>query len=139
MLWLVLLIAGLWVIQGLLGFWQFRHFNQRFRLLRNEGRVVVGKSKVRIMAGVVVMFCLDQDCNIIKGEKMAGISIFARLRPFNYLNNINLLEITKKQYNGLDRPTYKAVRNAVENYQAFINKTKADIEVIGRENERISV
>jgi len=139
MLWFVLLAAGLWILQGLFGFWQLRHFNQRFKLLRNEGRVVVGKSKGRIMAGAVLMFCLDQDCKIIKGEKMEGISIFARLKPFNSLNNLNLLEIEEKQYSGLDRPTCKAVMNAIENYKAFINKAKADMEVIVIENERMTV
>lgn len=139
MLWFVLVAAGMWILQGLLGFWQLRHFNQRFNLLRKEGRVVVGKSKGRIMAGAVLMFCLDQDCNIIKGEKMEGISIFSRMKPFNSLNNLNLLEIEEDKLSGLGRPTSKAIMNAIENYRAFINKTKNDMEVIGVENERITV
>ncbi|AIF53043.1 transcriptional regulator GutM [Pelosinus sp. UFO1] len=139
MLWFVLVAAGMWILQGLLGFWQLRHFNQRFNLLRKEGRVVVGKSKGRIMAGAVLMFCLDKDCNIIKGEKMEGISIFSRMKPFNSLNNLNLLELEEDKLSGLGRPTSKAIMNAIENYRAFINKTKNDMEVIGVENERITV
>lgn len=135
MLWFVLLAAGLWILQGLLGFWQLKHFNQRFNQLRKEGRVVVGKSKGRIMAGAVVMLCLDKDCNIIKGEKMEGISIFARMKPFHSCNNLNLLEIEEGNLSGLGRPVIKAVMNAIENYRAFINKAKNDMEVIRLEKE----
>lgn len=141
MLWFVLLAAGMWIFQGLLGFWQLRHFNQRFNQLRKEGRVVVGKSKGRIMAGVVLMFCLDKDCNIIKGEKMEGISVFAKMKSFNSCNNLNLLEIEEDKLSGLGRATSKAVMNAVENYRAFINKEKNDMEVIEIEkgHERMTV
>jgi glucitol operon activator protein len=139
MLWFILLAAGMWILQGLLGFWQLRHFNQHFNLLRKEGRVVVGKTKGRIMAGAVVMFCLDKDCNIIKGEKMEGISVLARMRPFPSCNSLNLLEIEEDNLSGLGRPTTKAVMNALENYRAFINKAKNDMEVIELKNERVTV
>ncbi len=139
MLWFVLLAAGMWILQGVLGFWQLRHFNQRFKLLRKEGRVVIGKSKGRVTAGVVLMFCLDQDCNIIRGEKMEGFSIFARLKPFNCFNHLNLLALEEGKCYGLDKSASKAVMNAIENYKAFINIAKSGMEVAGTENTRITV
>jgi len=139
MLWFVLLAAGMWILQGLLGLWQLRHFNQRFKLLRKEGRVVIGKSKGRVTAGVVLMFCLDQNCNIIRGEKMEGFSIFARLKPFNSFNHFNLLELEESKCNRLGKSASKAVMNAIENYKAFINIAKSDMEVVGTENTRITV
>jgi len=139
MWWLALLAAGMWTIQGLLGFWQLRHFNKRFKLLRKEGRVVVGKSKGRVMAGVVVMFCLDQDCKIIKGEKMEGVSVFARLKPFHAFNNVNLLNIEPSVVNGCNKSTSKAVINAVENYKAFIKIAESDREVRAVETEGVTV
>lgn len=139
MLWFVLLAVGVWIIQGLFGFWQLKHFNQRFTLLRKEGRVVVGKSKGRVTAGVVLMFCLDQDCNIIRGEKMEGISIFARLKPFDFFNQLNLLQLDESRCNGLGKSVSKAVMNAIENYRAFINTAKSDKEVVGARSTRITV
>jgi DNA-binding transcriptional regulator of glucitol operon len=138
MLWFVLLAAGMWILQGLLGLWQLRHFNHRFKLLRKEGRVVIGKSKGRVTAGVVLMLCLDQDCNIIRGEKMEGFSIFARLKPFNSFNHLNLLELEEGKCNRLGKSASKAVMNAIENYKAFINIAKSDMEVVGTENTRIT-
>jgi glucitol operon activator protein len=139
MFWFVLLAVGVWIIQSVLGFRQLRHFNQRFKLLQKEGRVVVGKSKGRVTAGVVLMFCLDQDCNIIRGEKMEGFSIFAKLKPFNSFNHLNLLELEECDCNGLGKSTNKAVMNAIENYRAFINTAKSDREVVKRSNARVTV
>jgi glucitol operon activator protein len=139
MFWFVLLAVGVWIIQSVLGFRQLRHFNQRFKLLQKEGRVVVGKSKGRVTAGVVLMFCLDQDCNIIKGEKMEGYSIFAKLKPFNSFNRLNLLELEECDCNGLGKSANKAVMNAIENYKAFINTAKSDREVVKRSNARVTV
>ena len=135
----ILLAAALWIIQGLLGFWQLRHFNQRFKLLRKEGRVVVGKSKGRIMTGVVIMFCIDQDCNIIKGEKMEGISNFARLHPFNFFNHLNLLELDQQALSSVGRGSRKAIMNALDNYRAFVNIAKPDREVNGADHKGITV
>jgi glucitol operon activator protein len=139
MLWFVVLAVGVWILQSFLGFWQLRHFNQQFKLLQKEGRVVVGKSKGKVTAGVVLMFCLDQDCNIIRGEKMEGFSIFARLKPFNSFNHLNLLKLEESKCNGLGKSTSKAVMNAIENYRAFINIAKPEREVVGTANTRITV
>ncbi|VBB09501.1 glucitol operon activator [Lucifera butyrica] len=134
-MWFVFVAAGVWILQTLLGLWQVKHFNQRFRLLRQDGRVVAGKSKGRFMAGVVVLFCIDPNCNIIKGEKMAGISIFARLKPFTIFNNLNLMEITGGDWAEMDKQTAKAVINAVENYKAFIQTTgEMEVEILKTEN-----
>ncbi|GMA98831.1 transcriptional regulator GutM [Pelosinus sp. IPA-1] len=111
--------AGVWLLQGVLGVWQTRHFNQGFKQLRKEGRVVVGKSKGRMSAGVVVMFCLATDGKIIRGEKMAGVTSFARLKPFSVFNHWDLLELTPSACGGLDNATRKAVLQAVKNYQEF--------------------
>jgi len=141
MLWFVLLAVGMWMLQGLFGFWQLRHFNQQFNRLRKEGRVVVGKSKGRFLAGVVLMFCLDKDCKIIKGEKMEGISIFARMKPFHSCNNLNLLEMEEEKISALGRATSKAVMNAIENYRAFMAQEKNNMEVkeIKIENDGVTV
>lgn len=139
MLWFGILAAGLWILQGVFGFWQLRHFKHRFEQLRKEGRVIAGKSRGRVTAGVVLLFCLDKDCNIIKGERMEGISVFARMKPFYSCNNFNLLKLEEEDLAGLEKSTRKAVMNAVENYQAFINTVKNGMEVAGEEAKRIIV
>lgn len=139
MLWFVLLAVGVWILQSIFGFWQLRHFNQQFKLLQKEGRVVVGKSKGRVTAGVILLFCLDHDCNIIKGKKMEGFSIFARLRPFDSFNHLNLLELEERKCNELGKSARRAVMNAIENYRAFMNTAKPDKEVVREADTRVTV
>ena len=139
MLGYILAAAGVWLLQGAFGLWQVRHFNQGFKRLRQEGRVVVGKSKGRIRAGAVVMFCLDQDDHIIRGEKMAGISVFARLQPFSVLNDLNLLKLEQNTCQGLDKQTTRAVLNAVENYQAFMKANNDGLAGKGGKTAEVTV
>lgn len=135
MLWLMIIAALMWILQCILGIWQFNKFNRRFKELRAEGRVAIGRSKGRFVAGAVVLLCIDKECNIIKGEKMQGTTIFAGIKPFNTFNHMNLPAINEACCQGLDKQTTKAVLNAVHNYKEFIEKEKmAEIEQIDAEH-----
>ena len=124
MLWLIIIAALMWLLQCVLGLWQFNKFNRRFKELRSEGRVAIGRSKGRFVAGAVVLLCIDKECNIIKGEKMQGTTIFAGIKPFDAFNHMNLLNIDEACCQGLDKQATKAVLNAVHNYKKFIEKER---------------
>lgn len=119
MLWLVVIAVVMWIMQCVLGLWQFKRFNRHFKALRAEGRVAIGKAKGRIVAGSVVLLCIDQESRIIKGAKMQGLTIFAGVKPFMDLNGRYLPEIREENCAKLDKQTKKAVLNAVENYKIF--------------------
>lgn len=127
MLWLIIIAVLMWLLQCILGIWQFNKFNRRFKELRAEGRVAIGRAKGRFVAGAVVLLCIDKECNIIKGEKMQGTTIFAGIKKFNRFNSMNLLEINEMCCQGLDKQTTKAVLNAVSNYKEFVEKQKIAI------------
>lgn len=122
MLWLIMIAALMWILQCILGLWQFNKFNRRFKELRMEGRVAIGRAKGRFVAGAVVLLCIDKECNIIKGEKMQGTTIFAGIKPFHTFDRMNLLAINEACCQELDKQTAKAVLNAVHNYKAFVEK-----------------
>ncbi|WP_110954571.1 transcriptional regulator GutM [Anaerosinus massiliensis] len=122
MLWLIMIAASMWILQCILGLWQFNKFNRRFKELRTEGRVAIGRAKGRFVAGAVVLLCIDKECNIIKGEKMQGTTIFAGIKPFHTLDRMNLLTINEACCQSLDKQTAKAVLNAVQNYKEFVEK-----------------
>lgn len=126
---MLLLAAGIWGLQGLLGFFQMRNFNGRFKALRRQGRVVVGRSKGRVIAGVVVLFCIDSNGIIIKGEYMSGISTFARLQPFPAFdgNHLGKMDETICEYLKLNRQTTKAVLNAADNYRTFMQANVMEV------------
>ncbi|MEE0480824.1 MAG: transcriptional regulator GutM [Mitsuokella jalaludinii] len=110
-----------WVMQTLLALWQFRRFNRRVKALRRFGRVAIGKSKGRFLAGAIVLLCIDEDCRIIKGELLEGVTVFAKCRPFTALNELNLLSIHKSicEERGLTRQQVKAALNARQDYLSY--------------------
>ncbi|MGO5131562.1 transcriptional regulator GutM [Mitsuokella jalaludinii] len=119
MLWALFLAAiAVWVLQTVLGLWQFRRFNRHVKELRSIGRVAIGKSKGRVMAGAVMLLCIDKDCRIIRGEIMEGITIFAQCKPFPALEGLNLLDLdeTLCRSRGLKRQEVKAALSARKDY-----------------------
>lgn len=61
MLWALFLAAiAVWVLQTVLGLWQFRRFNRHVKELRSIGRVAIGKSKGRVMAGALCCCALTK-------------------------------------------------------------------------------
>ena len=116
---LIVLAASMWILQGILGFWQFRRFSRHLRALRMHGRVAIGKAKGRFLAGAVVLFCIDEHCRILRGERMAGLTIFARFRTFDRFNGIYLADLNEAVCAGLDRQTQKAVLAALKDYEDY--------------------
>lgn len=109
-----------WIGQMIFGVYQIKYFNRHFKEMRKLGKVVIGKNKGKIRAGVIVLMAIDEDSNIIKAEKMQGISVFARMRSLKVLENMNLLKIDINNLKGMDKWTVKAVDNGIESYKNYI-------------------
>lgn len=117
---LFVLIGSAWIGQMILGVYQIKYFNKHFKEMRKLGKVVIGKNKGKVRAGVIVLIAIDEDSNIIKAEKMQGISVFARMRAVKILENKNLLEINTDNLKGVDKWTIKAVNNGIESYKNYL-------------------
>lgn len=130
MLWLIVIAALMWILQCVLGLWQFKCFNRHFKALRQEGRVSIGKAKGKIVAGVVVMLCIDENGCIIKGKRLQGLTIFARVQPFDDCNGMYLSDMNEGACAGLNKQTKKAVLDAVENYKEFYRKQQVKPQIV---------
>lgn len=120
-MWIIfVLIGAAWIGQMILGFYQIKYFNKNFKDMRKLGKVVIGKNKGTVRAGVVVLIAIDKDSNIIKAKKMQGISVFARMRALKILENKNLLKINTSSLKGVDKWTVKAVDNGIESYKNYL-------------------
>ena len=116
MLWLVVIAVLMWVLQLVLSILQFRRFAAHVKEMRSEGRVAVGKAKGRFVAGAIVLFVIDAECNILRGEIMKGVTVFAGFRPFDDFTGTNLLDLDAECTAGYDRQTRRAVLSAREEY-----------------------
>lgn len=84
LLWLVVAAVTVWILQTVLGLWQFKKFSNHIRDLRREGRVAIGRAKGGFQTGVVVLLVIDDYCKIIKGEVMEGRTVFAGSRNLTF-------------------------------------------------------
>ena len=116
MLWLALIAVLMWVLQLVLSILQFRRCAAHVKEMRREGRVAIGKAKGRFAAGAIVLFVIDPACNIVRGEIMKGVTVFAGFRPFDDFNGRNLLDLAEADVAAYDRQTRRAVLGAREEY-----------------------
>lgn len=118
MFWLLaIVIAAVWIIQSYLSFWQARAFSRRFIQMRRRGRVAMGKYHGGFSAGSIVMFGLDGADRIREGERLAGVTVWARFKPFDLYNGVHIADVDPEAAKSLGNPLVKAVSNAVENYR----------------------
>lgn len=83
------------LLQSVLGFWQIKHFNNRYRSFRQEGQVAIGRSKGIIRTGVILLLLVDRKANIIRAERMQGMTIFARFKELPSLKGSRCFTSTK--------------------------------------------
>lgn len=113
---LIVLAIVMWILQTVLAVRQFNQFNRHIKELRKSGKVAIGKAKGKIRAGAIVMFLIDDDLNIIKGEIMNGFTSLARIKEFNGFNGANLLDLDLDMCKGLSKQVAEAVVAARKDY-----------------------
>ncbi len=117
------LFIAAFILQYIFSFLQMKSFNNFYRKMRREGRVVIGTKKGALRAGAISMFSIDDEDRIISGAYMQGVTVLSRFRNFNKFNRINIGTITKNECEAVKLSTSmtKAVLNGVDNYKKALN------------------
>ena len=110
-----------WVAQTILGLRQFKKFNNHIKELRKEGRVAIGRARGHFTAGVLVLFVIDSNCRILRGEIMEGRTVFAGFRAFEHFNGLTLFEISEDLCKSmkLSKQQITAVISAQQEYESY--------------------
>ena len=126
----VALAVFVWVAQTVLGFRQFKKFNNHIKELRQEGRVAIGRARGHFAAGVLVLFIIDDQCKILRGEIMEGRTVFAGFKPFDNFNGLTLFELSDElcKTMKLSRQQTAAVLSAQQEYESYkLMKTEENL------------
>ncbi|MDA1476640.1 transcriptional regulator GutM [Bacillus changyiensis] len=115
-IYLILALGLAWLFQSIFGFWQIRHFNQKFAEYRRLGRVAIGRRTGLFRAGTVVMFVIDQRNKIIQASKMQGVTVFSRVKPLKGFEGKYLLKIGQDDLARHDRLTRIAIEDALKTF-----------------------
>ena len=126
----VALAVFVWIAQTVLGFRQFKKFNNHIKELRREGRVAIGRARGYFSAGVLVLFVIDGDCRILRGEIMEGRTVFAGFKPFDHFNGLTLFELSDDLCKSMKIPMQQAiaVMSAQKEYESYkLTKTEENL------------
>lgn len=117
----VALAVVVWVAQTVLGLRQFKKFNKHLLEMRQEGRVAIGRARGRFAAGVLVLFVIDDECRIQRGEIMEGRTVFAGFKPFNNFNGLTLFELSDELCKNMKLSFQQsvAVMSAQKEYESY--------------------
>ena len=117
----VALAVVVWIAQTVLGLRQFKKFNAHLKALRKEGRVAIGRARGHFTAGVLVLFVIDSDCRILRGEIMEGRTVFAGFRAFEYFDGLTLFELSEDLCKSmkLSKQQITAVISTQQEYESY--------------------
>lgn len=117
----VALAVVVWIAQTVLGLRQFKKFNAHLKEMRKEGRVAIGRARGHFMAGVLVLFVIDEQCRILRGEIMEGRTVFAGFSPFEKFNGLTLFELSEDLCKNmkLNSRQTAAVISAQQEYESY--------------------
>ena len=73
------------------------------------------------MAGVLILFVIDEQCRILRGEIMEGRTVFAGFSPFETFNGLTLFELSEDlcKEMKLSRQQTAAVISAQREYESY--------------------
>lgn len=110
---------GVWILNFVLGLLQIKDFNKNYIELRKLGKVAIGRKKGRISSGTIVLLRIENDGLIVEARKMQGVTVGARVKKFNGLEDKYIDELTESDLKKFNKPLKKAILDAVKNYNAF--------------------
>ena len=126
----VALAVIVWIAQTVLGLWQFKKFNRHLKTLRQEGRVAIGRARGRFSAGVLILFVIDEQCKILRGEILEGRTVFADFKPFENFNGLTLFELSNELCKSMKLSSQQtaAVISARQDYESYkLMKTEENL------------
>lgn len=114
---LMLFLLAMWILQGVLTYFQVKNYRTRSTELRKKGDVYTGKAKGRLREGCIVMLVVEKDGTIIDAEEMRGITVFSKFKTIKSI-------IGKSIYNKddlLNSLRYKQQKRALESALEGVN------------------
>ena len=108
----IFLLVAAWLVQFAFSYFQMRNFYRRLTVLRRDGMLAVGKGGGQYRGRAYGVLVIDDEGKVIHAEKLAGWTVFAKLRPVPELVGLTIEEIL-----GQSRPIYLSKKL----HEAFTN------------------
>lgn len=104
----------MWMIQGILSYFQIRHFRKRMADLKRKGRILIGRQKGRFVAGSIVILVIDNDKTVIDAEEMSGFTVFNKFKKKTEIIGKHIEDLEGLIANVKNKQSIKAIKKALE-------------------------
>jgi glucitol operon activator protein len=111
-----MLASIMWVFQGILSYFQIKHYNIILKEMKQKGKILVGQHKAIFGVGSIIILVLDEKNKVIDAKKMQGITVFNRFKSINELENKTIEEIKKDIPNVRDKRIRLSLEEAIKNF-----------------------
>jgi len=107
-------IFMMWMLQGVLSYFQINHFRRRMAELKKKGRILIGQQKGRFTAGSIIILVIDNKKNVIDAEEMRGFTVFNKFKKRTELIGKSLEDSQSLIASIKNKQSIKAIEKALE-------------------------
>ena len=86
----------LYILQGILTYFQMKNYRNTVSVLRMKGILGIGTKKKKLGVGSIVILVSDESGKILEGQLMRGISVWARFKQLKNINGTKIKELKEK-------------------------------------------
>jgi len=86
----------LYILQGILTYFQIKNYRSTVSALRIKGILGIGTKKKKLGVGSIVILVSDESGKILEGQLMRGISVWARFKQLKNINGTKIKELKEK-------------------------------------------
>ncbi|WP_132996399.1 transcriptional regulator GutM [Sporanaerobacter acetigenes] len=111
---IMIFIFGMWMLQGILAYFQIKHFRKVVNEMKKQGKVLIGQQKGKLSAGSIVVLAIDKHNKVINVQEMRGITVFDKFRVKDEFINKSIDELKRELPNMKNKKSSLALKKAIE-------------------------
>ncbi len=102
------------MLQGILAYFQIKHFRKVVNEMKKQGKVLIGQQKGKLSAGSIVVLAIDKHNKVINVQEMRGITVFDKFRVKDEFINKSIDELKRELPNMKNKKSSLALKKAIE-------------------------
>ena len=115
----------LYILQGILTYFQIKNYRRTVSELKMKGFIGVGTKKKKLGAGNIVILVSDESGKILEGQLMRGITVLARFRQLKDVSGLGIRTLKEKITNEDAKDT--AMLDALQQIESQLTKVNISL------------
>lgn len=116
---LIIMLAVGFVIQYLLGLVQIKNFTRHYTLMREKGRVAIGRRPAIFKAGTLVLLQINNRNEIEEARYMQGVTVFSKFKKLKGLEGYKINKLRDTDLKNYNKLLIKAILDAQHTFKVI--------------------